>query len=143
FPTAAEASAFIARKAQGQQVTDAVAGGRFRASIVVAGTKIPLIEMMSADDASFNASSILEDTQWKVRKTIGGKYEVFAHSDTPLVIGTFPTRAALKRAQHQVLADADTRTKTNGTGVLQDPNFLLAVKNTFKYTFGTEVIKLF
>lgn len=143
FPTEAQASAFIAKKGEGQQVTDAVPGGRFRASIVVAGTKIPVIEMLSADDASFNASSILEDLQWKARKTLGGKYEVVAHSETPLVIGTFPTRAALKSAQRQILVDADTRTKTNGTGVLQDPNFLLALKNTFKYTFGTEVIKLF
>jgi len=143
FPTQAQASAFIAKKGEGQQVTDAVPGGRFRASIVVAGTKIPVIEMLSADDASFNASSILEDLQWKARKTLGGKYEVVAHSETPLVIGTFPTRAALKSAQRQILVDSDTRTKTNGTGVLQDPNFLLALKNTFKYTFGTEAIKLF
>jgi len=143
FPTQAQAMAFIAKKGEGQQVTDPVPGGRFRASIVVAGTKIPVIEMLSADDASFNASSILEDLQWRIRKTLGGKYEVVAHSETPLVIGTFPTRAALKSAKRQILVDADTRTKTNGTGVLQDPNCLLAVKNTFKYTFGTEVIKLF
>ena len=142
FPTQPQASAFIEKKAEGQQVTDAAQGGRFRASIVVAGKKIPVIEMLSADDASFNASSIVEDLQWKTRKTIVGKYEVVAHSDTPLVIGTFPTRAALRSGRSQILVDADTRTKTNGTGVLQDPNFLLALKNTFKYTFGTEVIKL-
>jgi multiple sugar transport system permease protein len=142
FPTKEQASAFIEKKGEGQQVTDAVAGGRFRGSIVVAGKKIPLVEMVSADDASFNANSILQDLKWQPRKTIGGKYEVVAHSDTPLVIGTFPTRAALESGQRQVLVDAYTRTKTNGTGVLQDPNFLLALKNTFKYTFGTEVIKL-
>lgn len=143
FATMSEASAFVEKKAAGQQVTDAAKGGQFRASIVVAGRKIPLIEMATADDASFNASSILQDLQWKVHKTIGGKYQVVAHSDTPLVMGTFPTRAALKTAQGQILVDADTRTKTNGTGVLQDPNFLLALKNTFKYTFGTEIIKMF
>ncbi|GAC1428991.1 MAG: hypothetical protein NVSMB68_01110 [Thermoanaerobaculia bacterium] len=142
FPTEPQASAFVAKKGEGQQVTDAVPGGRFRASIVVAGKKIPLFEMAKEDDASFNASSILEDLKWKVRKTIGGKYQVFAHSDAPLVIGTFPTRDALKSAERQIVVDADIRTKSNGTGVLQDPNFLLAVKNTFKYTFGTEMIKL-
>ncbi len=143
FSTMPEASAFLEKKGEGQQVTEPAVEGRFRGSIVVAGKKVPVIEMASADDASFNASSILQDLQWKPRKTIGGKYQVVAHSDTALVLGTFPTRAALKTAQRQILVDADTRTKTNGTGVLQDPNFLLAVKNTFKYTFGTEIIKLF
>ncbi len=143
FPTMPQAETFSAKKSEGQQVTDAAPGGRFRGSIVVAGKKIPLLEMPGEDDASFNASSILEDLQWKVRKTIAGKYEVVAHSETPLVIGTYPTRAALKNAEeHQIIVDADTRTRSNGTGVMQDPNFLLAVKNTFKYTFGTEIIKL-
>ena len=32
--------------------------------------------------------------------------------------------------------------RANGTGLLQDPNFLTALKNTFKYTFGTEIIKM-
>jgi len=143
FPTAAEAAAFVAAKGEGQQVTEPLSTGRFRASIVVAGKKIRLFEMRKEDDASFNASTILEDTPWKTRKTLGGKYEVVAHSDTPLVIGTYPTRAALKSVeQHQVVLDAKIRTKANGTGVLQDPNVLLAIKNTFKYTFGTEIIKL-
>ena len=97
----------------------------------------PLIEMATADDASFNAGSILEDLKWKIRKTIGGKYEVVAHSDTPLVLGTFPTPAAVKTAERQILVNAASHIKANGTGVLQDPNFLLAVKNTFKYTFCT------
>jgi multiple sugar transport system permease protein len=143
FPSQSQAADFIAKKSTGQQVTDAAPAGLFRGTIVIAGKKIAVMAMPSADDASFNASSILEDLQWKARKTIGGKYEVVAHSETPLVIGTFPTRAALKSAQGQILVDADTRIKANGTGVLQDPNFLLAIKNTFKYTFGTEVIKLF
>ncbi|MGZ4777687.1 MAG: carbohydrate ABC transporter permease [Thermoanaerobaculia bacterium] len=142
FPTKPQALTFIEKKAEGQQVTDPAGGGRFRGSIVVQGRKIPLIEMTTEDDASFNASSILEDLKWSVRKTIGGKYEVVAHSDTPLVIGTYPTRAALKSAETQIVVDAGLHTKSNGTGVLQDPNFLLAVKNTFKYTFGTEAIKL-
>lgn len=144
FPTKQQAEAFAAKKPEGQQVTDPAGPGKFRGSIVVAGRKIPVIEMPTEDDASFNASSILEDLKWNVRKKIGGKYEVVAHSETPLVIGTYPTHAAFKNAkEHQVVVDADIRTKTNGTGVLQDPNFMLAVKNTFKYTFGTEIIKMF
>jgi multiple sugar transport system permease protein len=143
FPTLAQASAFVMKKADGQQVTEPLPGGLFRASIVVAGKKIPLLEMPNEDDASFNGSTILQDLQWRTRKTIGGKYEVVAHSDTPLVIGTYPNRAALKSVEeHQLEVEANTRTKSNGTGVMQDPNFLLAVKNTFKYTFGTEIIKL-
>jgi multiple sugar transport system permease protein len=143
FPTLAQAQAFVMKKADGQQVTEPLPGGLFRASIVVAGKKIPLLKMPNEDDASFNGNSILQDLQWRTRKTIGGKYEVVAHSDTPLVIGTYPNRAALKSfEEHQLEVEADTRTKSNGTGVMQDPNFLLAVKNTFKYTFGTEIIKL-
>ena len=142
FPTVAEANTFIEKKAEGQQVTDPAPGGRFRASIVIAGKKIPLLEMSNEDDASFNASSILSDLQWKAQKTIGGRYDVVAHSDTPLVIGTYPTRAALKDQERQIVVPSAKRVKANGTGVMQDPNFLLAVKNTFKYTFGTEIIKL-
>ena len=144
FPTAAEANAFLQKKPDGQQVTDPLPGGRFRGSIVVDGKKIPLLEMPSEDDASFNASTVLEDSKWSVRKRITGKYEVIAHSDPPLVIGTYPTRAAVNDVlDHEIVARATSRIKRNGTGVLQDPNFLLAVKNTFKYTFGTEIIKLF
>jgi multiple sugar transport system permease protein len=143
FPTATQANAFVEKKAEGQEVTDPAPGGRFRASIVVEGKKIPLLEMPNEDDASFNASTILQDMQWKVRKTIHGNYEVMAHSDTPLVIGTYPTPAALRDAQErQIVVPSAKRIRTNGTGVMQDPNFLLAVKNTFKYTFGTEIIKL-
>lgn len=144
FPTAAQADAFIAKKADGQQVTDPIAGGRYRASIVVDGKKIPLLEMASEDDASFNASTILEDSKWTLHKRLTGKYDVIAHSDPPVVIGTYPTRKALDDVlEHGIVVRATSRVKRNGTGVLQDPNFLLAVKNTFKYTFGTEIIKLF
>jgi multiple sugar transport system permease protein len=143
LPTAGQANAFAEKKAEGQQVTEPLPGGRFRASILVAGKRIPTLEMPNEDDASFNASTILQDLQWKVRKTIGGKYEVIAHSDTPLVIGTYPSRAALEDVQErQIVIGAETHVKRNGTGVMQDSNFLLAVKNTFKYTFGTEIIKL-
>ena len=37
---------------------------------------------------------------------------------------------------------AAMKTKASGTGWSQDPNFLLSLLNTFKYTFGTEFIKL-
>lgn len=143
FPTAAEANAFVAKKAEGQQTTEQLPNKLFRATIVVGAMKIPVLEMATEDDASFNGSTILEDTQWNVRKTLRGKYEVIAHSDTPLVIGTFPNHAAATNVRdHQIVVPATSRIKANGTGVMQDPNFLLAVKNTFKYTFGTEVIKL-
>jgi multiple sugar transport system permease protein len=143
FPSQQQADAFAKKKGEGQQVTDPAGHGRFRGSIVVDGRKIPVIEMATEDDASFNASSILSDLQWTTRRTIGGKYEVVAHSDTPLVLGSFKTRAAVNQAEKDLIVESATHIKTNGTGVLQDPNFLLALKNTFKYTFGTELIKMF
>jgi multiple sugar transport system permease protein len=143
FPTMAEADAFVAKKGEGQQTTERLPNGLFRANILVGTKKIPLIEMATEDDASFNGSTILQDMQWNVRKTLHG-YEVIAHSDTPLVIGTYPNHASASNVRdHQIAVAASTRIRANGTGVMQDPNFLLAVKNTFKYTFGTEIIKLF
>ena len=47
-----------------------------------------------------------------------------------------------RELKEDILVPARTSVKTNGKGVVQDPNFTLAVKNTFKYTFGTEIIKL-
>src|SRR6202011_212947 len=126
FPTLAEANAFAAKKADGQQTTEKRPNGLFRANIQVGTAKIPLLEMATEDDAAFNGSSIAQDTQWNVRKTIRGKYEVIAHSETPLVIGTYPNRATANNVRdHQIIVPASTRIKTNGTGVMQDPNFLL------------------
>lgn len=99
--------------------------------------------MPDEKDASFLADTILNDFDWQVRRT-GGAWTVVAHAkDEPVSLGQFDGRGAVDAAlKRQVLVKADTQVKTNGTGVLQDPNFLLAVKNTFKYTFGTELIKL-
>ncbi len=64
-------------------------------------------------------------------------------SDAPVTFGPYADRASLKRElREDILVPARTSVKTNGKGVMQDPNFLLALKNTFKYTFGTEIIKL-
>jgi multiple sugar transport system permease protein len=143
FATRAEADAFVARKSEATEATDHLSNGLFGASIVVGTLKIPVIAMATEDDASFNASSVVEDTKWQVRKTLRGRYQVIAHTDTPLVIGTYPTHAAARDVlDRQIEVPSSARIKANGTGVMQDPNFLLAVKNTFKYTFGTEIIKL-
>src|SRR5262249_44006503 len=73
----------------------------------------------------------------------GGKYRVVAPGrETPITLGRFTERAAADALLHDLLVPAATDVKTNGTGVLQDPNFLLALKNTVKYTVGTEIIKL-
>jgi multiple sugar transport system permease protein len=137
-----EAKALVAARGDGK-VTTAPAGGGFRASLVVGGRTIPVLEMPKEDDASFLASTLLSDLEWKVTGS-AGKFSVVAHAaDAPVTFGTYRDRATLKRELTQdILVPARTRVQTNGKGVMQDPNFLLAVKNTFKYTFGTEIIKL-
>src|SRR5262249_47919986 len=50
--------------------------------------------------------------------------------------------AVKQLTDHDLLVKADVQVRTNGTGVVQDPNFLTAVKNTVEYTIGTEIIKL-
>jgi multiple sugar transport system permease protein len=69
---------------------------------------------------------------------------VVAHGgDEPIHFGPFPDRPALKKAlESNLLVKADTKVQTSGTGVVQDPNFKLSLINTFKYTFGTEFVKL-
>ena len=68
-----------------------------------------------------------------------------AHAaDSPLSFGNFAHRSeALKAEKGNVLVKAHTVLKAYGTGAQQDPNFMLAVKNTLEYTFGTELVKLF
>jgi multiple sugar transport system permease protein len=119
-PTQAEAQKMVAEKGSAKVATEPGAHG-YRAILEVAGRRIPLLEMPKEDDASFLGSTIASDLEWKARAAQDGKYRVVA----------------------ALLVPARTRVKTNGKGVVQDPNFTLAVKNTFKYTFGTEIIKLF
>ncbi len=140
----AEARAFVAARSQGRIVTEP-SGKDYRAVAEVAGRRIPLVQMEKEDDASFLGSTILEDLEWRVERASGGTFRVVAHAapDAPVTFGPYPDRASLRRSRKStILVPATTKVKTNGKGVLQDPNFLLAVKNTFKYTFGTEIIKL-
>ncbi len=142
LPTRAEADRFAQQKTLAKLASAPVSGG-YRASLEVAGRSIPLVQMPSKDDAEYLASTIGSDLEWVVRPH-GSEYRVVAHaSDAPVTFGPFPDRAALRKGRTEmVLIPATTQTKVNGTGVIQDPNFTLALKNTFKYTFGTEIIKL-
>jgi multiple sugar transport system permease protein len=138
-----EARALAAARAEGKVTVTPDAAGGFRAALEVKGRTIPVLRMATEDDASFLGSTILTDLGWRVEKAAHG-FRVVAHAaDAPVTFGPFADRAALKRGETQtVLVPAAMRTKTNGKGVMQDPNFLLALRNTFKYTFGTEIIKL-
>lgn len=142
FPDAAAAQAFLAARDDAKVVTTAVAGGA-RAALVVAGQSIPLVEMDSEDDAGFLADTVLHDLSWQVEPR-GDGYAVIAHAaDAPLVLGRSTDRAASDRMEKQrLLVPATAQVKTSGTGLLQDPNFLLALKNTVWYTFASELIKL-
>lgn len=141
--TEGQARNLAASRARGRIVT-APAGKRYRANIEAGGMTIPLLEMNKEDDAAFLGGIVLQDLEWRVEKGSGGKFLVVAHaSDAPVTFGPYADRAAMKRElKEDILVPARTSVKTNGKGVMQDPNFLLAVKNTFKYTFGTEIIKL-
>lgn len=142
FPTAVAAQDFVAAREQGKVTTTPAAGG-FRAAIVAGGRSIPLAEMDSADDAGFLADTVLHDLAWRVEPR-GDGYAVVAHAtDVPLSLGHFTERAKLDRMKgERLLAPAATTVKTSGTGLLQDANFLLALKNTVWYTFASELIKL-
>jgi multiple sugar transport system permease protein len=143
LPSEGQARALAAARAQGRIVTEP-AGKRYRAVIEAGGFRIPVLEMNKVDDASFLGGIVLQDLEWRVEKAAGGKFRVVAHaSDAPVTFGPYADRAAVKsELKTDILVPARTSVKTNGKGVLQDPNFLLALKNTFKYTFGTEIIKL-
>ena len=143
LPSQAEARKLVASRAQGRIVTEP-AGGRFRAIIEAGGLRIPILELSKEDDAPFLGGIVLQDLEWRVEKAAGGRFRVVAHaSDAPVTFGPYADRAAVRRElKTDILVPAKTSVKANGKGVLQDPNFLLALRNTFKYTFGTEIIKL-
>jgi len=141
-PTRAEADALVqARSAAKLETTQQ--GDRFRVSAIIAGRTIPLVSLDSASDAEFQADTVLNEFTWQVRPAKGG-FAVVAHArDEPIHLGPFPDRATLKKSlESTFLVKAETRVQTAGTGVVQDPNFRLSLINTFKYTFGTEIIKL-
>lgn len=141
-PSAEAARTFVDARAHGTVVTTAVAGGA-RAGLEVAGRSIPLVEMDNEDDADFLADTVLHDLAWEVEPR-GDDYAVIAHArDTPLNLGHFTERAKAERMRKErLLTPADATVKTSGTGLLQDPNFLLALENTVWYTFASELIKL-
>jgi len=142
FESEQEARAFADQRKQGI-VTTEPSGRRFKAVVHVAGNDVPLIEMDSDSDASFNASSVLQDLDWTVRGR-GKKWEVIANTgENPITLGEFTDRSKMKEElKHDLLVEADTKVIAKGTGVLQDSNFPLALKNTFKYTFFTEFFKM-
>ena len=136
---AEEAKAFAEARKEGKVAT-APDGSRFKAAIEVAGRSVPVVSLEDEGNAGYVANTILNDLDWQVH---GGK--VVAHaSDSPLSFGNYGHRADARKAEKEaLLVKASTTLKANGTGVQQDPNFILAVKNTLKYTFGTEFVKLF
>ncbi len=142
-PTRAEAERLAASKDQAKFVTSP-SGTRFRGSFDVGGKVLPFLDMDGESDLSFIGETVLEDFEWRVEPA-GARFRVIAHTrETPITLGRFTDRAGVDAVlEHDLLVPADTKVKANGTGVLQDPNFILALKNTFKYTIGTEILKLF
>lgn len=142
FPSAEAAQAFLAARKDAKVVTTPVAGGA-SAALLVAGRSIPLVKLDSEDDAGFFADTVLHDLAWKVEPH-GNGYAVIAHAaDTPLALGHFTERAQADRMRKErLLVPANSVVKSSGTGLLQDPNFFLALKNTVWYTVASEAIKL-
>lgn len=142
FPDQAQARAFAASREKGT-VTTEPAGERFRATLHLGGRDLPLFELSDDGDASFAANAVLSDLDWRVREQ-GGRWAVIAHSrEAPIALGQFESRTEAGKAVKQgILVKARTSIEAKGTGVAQDPNFRLALKNTFKYTFGSEILKL-
>jgi len=118
-------------------------GGKFKGVLHVGGKDVPILQLDNDGDATFAVQTILTDFDWSVKKS-GTTWDVIAKSkDTPLTLGEFQDRKTMKETiKNEVLVEADTTVQEKGTGVLQDPNFVRAVKNTFQYTFGTELLKL-
>ena len=139
----AEAQALLDGRKQGKVVA-AADGARFKASLQVGGRVIPVFASDTEDGATYLATTVLNDLDWQLRPK-GQEAEVVAHSgDSALALGNFTDRKAANKARKDdVLVAARIEVKSIGTGVWQDPNFILAVKNTLKYTFGTELVKLF
>lgn len=143
FPDEAAARRLLAARDSAKVVTEP-AGSRFRGILEAGGMRIPLLEMNTESDAAYLGETVGKELSWKTEKA-GGKFRVVAHAppDAPVTFGPYADRATLKRElKIDILVPARTGVKTQGKGVIQDPNFQLAVKNTFKYTFGTEIIKL-
>jgi multiple sugar transport system permease protein len=143
FPTDAGARAFVDARSSGRVETSPASASLHLAKILVGGRAIPLLQMEKEDDATFAATTVLQDTDWMIRRASASRFEVVARAKgTPISLGSYAKRAEVDRAKTELLVPAATDVQIHGTGVLQDPNFRLALKNTFKYTFGTEILKL-
>jgi multiple sugar transport system permease protein len=143
FKEKKDAEAFAAQRDKGTVTAEPSEGGKFKGVLHVAGKDIAVVQLKNDGDASFAAQTILSDFDWAVRKS-GTTWDIVASSKDPLTLGEFQDRKAMKDAvKSEVLVEADTTVQEKGTGVLQDPNFIGALKNTFEYTFLTELIKLF
>jgi multiple sugar transport system permease protein len=142
LPTAAEAEKLVAARADGKTVTTP-AGARFRGALEVGGLTVPYLEMDGESDVGFVGDTLLGDFEWHVEPK-DGAFRVVAHAtDAPIVLGPFKDRDVVDRTlKHDLLVPASIAVKTNGTGILQDPNLPLALKNTVEYTVGTELLKL-
>ena len=142
FPSDAQARKLIDARADGKAVATP-AGERFRGALEVGGLSIPYLEMDGESDVGFVGDTLLGDFEWVVEPA-GGKFRVVARAkDTGISLGPFKDKAAVDRTlEHDLLVPARTHVTTKGTGILQDPNLLLALKNTFEYTVGTEIVKL-
>jgi multiple sugar transport system permease protein len=141
FPSETEGLKFAGSRANGT-VTTSPAGDRFTSTLHLSGRDIALFQMGDDGDASFAATTVLQDLDWQVRRA-GSRWTVIAHSkDTPIALGEFADGKEADKAKQGVLVKARVSVRTKGSGLAQDPNFLLALKNTFKYTFGTEILKL-
>lgn len=142
LPARAEADALAAARESAEVVTTP-AGARFRGALEVGGHTIPYLEGDSESDVGFVGDTIIDEFRWQVERDGDGFRVVAIATGAPITLGPFAERSAVDRVlEHDLLVKAHTDVKRNGTGVLQDPNFLLAVKNTFKYTIGTELLKL-
>jgi len=143
FKEKKDAEAFLAARDKATVTAEPAEGGKFKGVLHVAGKDVPVLQLDNDGDASFAVQTILSDFDWSVAKS-GTTWDVVAKTkDTPLTLGEFQDRKTMKDAiKNEVLVEADTTIQEKGTGVLQDPNFVRAVKNTFQYTFGTELLKL-
>jgi multiple sugar transport system permease protein len=138
FASEAEAAAVVSARATGKSATAPVPGGRFRGTLEVGGKSIPYLVGDSDGDVGFIGDTLLSDFEWRA----DGK-RVVAHTDDPIKLGPFSKKDDLDRLlEKDLLLKADVSVKTNGTGILQDPNLGRAIKNTVEYTVGTELLKL-
>ncbi|HWE23257.1 MAG TPA: hypothetical protein VG496_04875, partial [Myxococcales bacterium] len=88
FSSEQEANEFVAKRKDGT-VTTEPSGQRFKAVLHVAGKDVPVLEMDNDGDASFNATTMLQDLDWIVSGH-GKSWDVIAQAPgAPLILGEF------------------------------------------------------